>query len=104
MGHDTVDDMARIPDHHPIMVGRRIRALHLALGWNSRQFATMISVAPQKLNSWEMGDVMVPIAAAIKIAVVTGTNIEFVYQGRLDRIEPDLAVKVAERVREMDRG
>jgi transcriptional regulator with XRE-family HTH domain len=84
-------------DWDQVLVGRRFKAAHLAKGWDSATFAGMLKgdVTPQKLSNWENGRHMLPIDVAIRAGTLTGLEITFFYQGRMDRIDPEYAVKIS---------
>lgn len=99
----TLPAMAKAPvsysEHDQRMVGRRVKALHLAKGWDSKTFAGMLKgVTPAKLGNWEAGRHMIPIWAAIRVGMLTGTDILFIYQGVVGKMDGDLAVRVAEEL------
>lgn len=102
-GCSTFLDMAKSQtayvEHDQVLVGRRLKALHLAKGWDSKTFAGMLKgVTPAKLGNWESGRHMVPVWAAIRAGMLTGADILFIYQGKMDNVKPDLTIRVLEEL------
>lgn len=92
-------------EHDPRRVGKRLKALHLAKGWNSKTFAEMLQgVTPAKLGNWESGTHMIPVWAAIRAGMLTGADILFIYQGRMDNLKPDLALRVTEELDKIEKA
>lgn len=92
-----------LADHDQRLVGHRVKALHLAKGWNSKTFAGMMKgVSPAKLGNWEAGTHMIPVWAAIQVAMLTGVDIRFIYRGNWKDVDEDFAPKVAECLRSIE--
>jgi DNA-binding XRE family transcriptional regulator len=62
----------------------------------------MLGVSAQRLNNWENGNNLIRIEWAIRAGEITGTHIQFIYQGIIDsRIEPELTVRLTEELRKL---
>lgn len=85
-------------------VGRRLRAVHEAHGWNSAQFAEMLpGCSASKLANWESGTYLVPVPEAIAACKLTDVNILYIYQGDMRYIDPKLRVRIVERLENPDK-
>lgn len=95
-----------LADHDQRAVGRRLKALHLAKGWEGKTFASMLKggMTPQKLTNYESGTNMVPIDVAIRAGMLTGVDILFIYQGRFDNVDPAFAVQISNKLAEIEKA
>lgn len=86
-----------LPEFDKQRVGARITAIRLAKGLAQNTLADMIGsgLTPQKLNNYERGRDMIPVATANRLCVVTGVNFDYLYRGLMGHLPPDLAEKIA---------
>lgn len=62
--------------------GRRLRRTREALGFRVRRnFATTTEVDENNLSKWELGDVLVPPAYAVRLKDRFGVSLDWIYAG-----------------------
>jgi transcriptional regulator with XRE-family HTH domain len=79
-----------------IEIGRRLLALLEALNWSQTDLVRVVhnGLTTAKLNNYIRGRHRLPVQYAAKISAVTGANIDYFYQGTLDRLPADLLAKL----------
>lgn len=63
-------------------IGRRLEALRLAKGIAAQNmFAQLIGAQISQYNNWETGRRRITVDFAIKICVLTGATLDYIYRG-----------------------
>lgn len=77
-------------------VGQRIDRIRRAMGWENQFIASQIGVSPQQWRNYKMGDNVIPPVYAVKLCLVTGATMDFIYRNISRGISTDLAEKLAD--------
>ena len=87
------------------MSGLRLRAVRET--WsedgalNQEWFASKIGVQRTALSNWEQGNVLPDVRAMVRLALVFGIPLEWIYLGQLRHVEYALADRLAQRAAEL---
>jgi DNA-binding XRE family transcriptional regulator len=82
------------PESHPDRVGPRITALRETLSMSKAQFADSLDFDRSSLTKVEKGQTGLDIAVGIKIAVLYGFGLDFIYRGDLSDVPSDLRTRL----------
>lgn len=66
----------------------RIREFRIRAGWNQRELAGKIAVPRSTMASWERGQFLPALPAAIQLAKALGTFVEALYQDAVTILRP----------------
>lgn len=91
--------MANEPATHRKAIGRRLKALRAALGYERNQtgFAKFLGFAQPTWANYEAGDRIPNLDAAHKIVEATGVTFDWIYRGTVAGLPHHIAVKLAEQ-------
>jgi transcriptional regulator with XRE-family HTH domain len=67
-------------------IGRRIRLVRENLNMTQSEFANKIKVSPATVSGWELGDIGISIAAAIRVAKFSAVSLDWLLMGESDRV------------------
>jgi transcriptional regulator with XRE-family HTH domain len=83
----------------PEVIGARLKALRLSLGFNqARAFCTFIGAHETNWNMFERGHRRISLDEAAKVFSKTGASLDWIYFG----VEHSLPVHLAEKLRQVD--
>jgi transcriptional regulator with XRE-family HTH domain len=90
--------MAIEPATHRKAVGRRLKALRTALGYenNQRGFVGLVGLTQPAWSNYEAGDRLPNLDAANRIAEATGVTLDWIYRGNVSGLPHHIAVKLAD--------
>jgi transcriptional regulator with XRE-family HTH domain len=76
----------------------RLRLLRLAVGRSQVALADLLQngMTSQKWNNYERGRDRIPVDVAIRLCVVTGANLDYIYRGIMGSLPSDLIQKIQE--------
>jgi transcriptional regulator with XRE-family HTH domain len=65
-----------------LLLGRRLRASRLVLGFDAQNFAEELGLMPEVYARIELGKKEPPLGALIRAAKITGKSLDFLLTGR----------------------
>ena len=78
-------------------VGDRIKAVREAKNVPSQAaMARLVGATTTQFNNWEIGRGQLPVDFAIKICLITGATLDYIYRGDLSSLPANLMTLVAE--------
>lgn len=99
----------RVPDPYHVQCGDRLQRAREALGYNRRAFARItladdddiasVKRAEAKLEKYEAGINRVPTAYIRKLKATFGIDMNYVFDGDMASLSPDLRTKLIETER-----
>jgi len=89
-------------DHDLQSISRRLELIRRALGISQAAMASRVSpsVTPQKWNNYERGRDRIPVETAIRVCVISGANLDYIYRGLMGGLPASLIsqIEAEERV------
>lgn len=82
------------PEARPERVGPRITAIRETLAMNKAQFADGLEYDRSTLSKVEKGQAGLDISVGIKIAVLYGFGLDFIYRGDMSDVPSDLRTRL----------
>ena len=77
------------------MVGLRLKAARQALGLDKQgSMATMLGVGTSTYNNWELGIRLAPVSAMVRLYVIAGVSLDWIYAGDLRGMSMELGQKL----------
>lgn len=78
----------------PEEVAKRLRLLRRALGQTQAFLAGLLGCAPQAWANYEAGDRRISVDLALKLCVLTGVSLDWIYRGNMAMLPTELAEKI----------
>lgn len=82
------------PESHPDRVGPRVTAIRETLSMSKAQFADSLDFDRSSLTKVEKGQTGLDINVGIRIAVLYGFGLDFIYRGDLSDVPSDLRTRL----------
>ena len=77
-------------------VGKRISLLRKSLGVQHQvEMAKMLDIDQKRYHVWEVGKGLIPISYAIKLRLLTGATLDYIYLGEMDGLSSNLIKKIS---------
>jgi transcriptional regulator with XRE-family HTH domain len=80
-------------------VARRLYLLRKSLGYSQLQISQLLGQSRSTWAQYETGERRISIDQAQKLCAVIGVSLDWIYNGRMDMLQPDLAAKLQEQMR-----
>ncbi len=79
----------------PKSVGVRLSLLRKAYGHKHQNtFAPLLDVKPGAYNHWETGKQIIPVEHAVKVCILTGATLDYIYLGKTSGLPLGLATEL----------
>lgn len=76
-------------------VGERLSLLRVAKGFKyQKAFADLLDANPGQYNHWERGRQVIPVEYAVKVCILTGATLDYIYLGKTSGLPIGLASKL----------
>ena len=77
-------------------IGARLRLVRLAMELNQPMIAERLGagVTMQSWNNWERGRNEIPRRVAVKLCLLSGVDLDFIYRGEMGALSPSLAARI----------
>lgn len=76
----------------PKSVGVRLSLLREAYGFKKQNaFAPLVGASPGAYNHWETGKQIIPVEYAVKVCILTGATLDYIYLGKTSGLPLGLA-------------
>ena len=89
---------AEMADTDTKEIGKRLATIRRALKLSQKVMAFRIGETqeggPQKWNNWERGRDKIPVPAAIKVCIVSGADLDYIYRGLMGGLTDEFTAKL----------